>query len=99
MVVFGKVLNDPPRQGGDVAARHPLLGVRPAGRVTEIGVGQAKLLGPGAIIPAGRQAAMRDILSGHWSEPVELFPLLMIIVLMILVVENLLANKFYRSAT
>ena len=54
------------------------------------------LFGPDAVIAAGRKTNIRDILKGHWSEPVELFPLLMVILLLILAVENLLANKFYR---
>ena len=33
---------------------------------------------------------------GQFRQPVELFPWLMILVLLVLAVENLLANKFYR---
>jgi hypothetical protein len=54
------------------------------------------LFGPGAVIPVDRKTNIRELFKGHWNEPVELFPLLMVIVLMILAVENLLANKFYR---
>jgi hypothetical protein len=54
------------------------------------------LFGPGAIAPVARRGNLREALQGHWSQPVELFPLLMIALLVILAVENLLANKFYR---
>jgi len=55
------------------------------------------LFGPDAVIPVDRQANIREVLKGHWNEPVELFPLLMVALLLILALENLLANKFYRS--
>ncbi len=54
------------------------------------------LFGPDAVIPFDRKADFGELLKGHWSEPVELFPLLMIALLVILAMENLLANKFYR---
>jgi len=54
------------------------------------------LFGPGAVVPVERRGSLRDALQGHWSQPVELFPLLMIALLLVLAVENLLANKFYR---
>jgi hypothetical protein len=36
------------------------------------------------------------MLAGHWNEPLELFPYLMVLLLFVLALENLLANKFYR---
>jgi hypothetical protein len=42
--------------------------------------------------------SLREALQGHWSQPVELFPWLMILLLLVLAVENLLANRFYRQA-
>jgi hypothetical protein len=54
------------------------------------------LFGPGAVAPVDRRGNLRDALQGHWSQPVELFPVLMIVLLLVLAVENLLANKFYR---
>ena len=56
------------------------------------------LFGPAAVIPVDRKANIRDILKDHWSEPLELFPLLMVLLLVFLAVENLLSNKFYRRA-
>jgi hypothetical protein len=54
------------------------------------------LFGPGAVLAVDRSLSLRDALQGHWGQPVELFPWLMILVLLALAVENLLANKFYR---
>jgi hypothetical protein len=54
------------------------------------------LFGPGAVVPVERRGSLREALQGHWSQPVELFPALMIALLLALAVENLLANKFYR---
>ena len=46
-----------------------------------------------------RKAGIHEALSGHWSEPMELFPWLMVALLLLLAVENLLANKFYKRDT
>jgi hypothetical protein len=54
------------------------------------------LFGPAAVVPVERRGSLREALQGHWSQPVELFPLLMIVLLLVLAVENLLANKFYK---
>ena len=55
-----------------------------------------ELLGKGAVLPVGQCANFREVLQSHWSQPVELFPWLMILLLLALAIENLLANKFYR---
>ena len=54
------------------------------------------LLGNGTIVTAERGANLRELLKGQWSEPLELFPYLMALLLFVLALENLLANKFYR---
>ena len=54
------------------------------------------LMGLDGSSPFDRRANIRDALQGHWSQPVELFPFLMILLLLVLAVENLLSNKFYR---
>jgi hypothetical protein len=54
------------------------------------------LMGLDAVVPIDRRANIRDALQGHWSQPIELFPFLMILLLLVLAVENLLSNKFYR---
>jgi hypothetical protein len=56
------------------------------------------LLGKDAVLPAGHNINFREALHGHWSQPVELLPYLMMALLLVLAVENLLANKFYRRA-
>jgi hypothetical protein len=55
------------------------------------------LFGAGAVLPVGHGTSLREAMQGHWSQPVELFPWIMIIILLALAVENLLANKFYRG--
>src|SRR5262249_42539271 len=55
------------------------------------------LFGTGSILTLGFETSFRDALQGHWSQPVELFPWLMIVLLLALAVENLLANKFYKQ--
>jgi hypothetical protein len=54
------------------------------------------LLGPGSVLTLDRRDNLSTALQGHWLQPVELLPWLMIFVLLLLTVENLLANKFYR---
>jgi hypothetical protein len=55
-----------------------------------------ELLGPGAVLAVGHGTSLHEALRGHWKQPLELFPWLMILVLLALAVENLLANRFYR---
>jgi hypothetical protein len=54
------------------------------------------LLGPNTVLAVGHATSLRTALQGHWRQPVELFPWLMIALLLALALENLLANKFYR---
>ena len=56
------------------------------------------VFGDGAIVPADRRADLRQLLAGHWHEPIELFPYFMIGILLLLALENLLANRFYRRS-
>jgi len=53
-------------------------------------------LGPKAVLPVGHGINFREALQGHWSQPVELLPYLMIALLLALALENLLANRFYK---
>jgi hypothetical protein len=55
-----------------------------------------ELFGPEALTPADKKRDLADILSGRFTQPIELFPFLMILLLLVLAGENLLANKFYR---
>jgi hypothetical protein len=73
----------------NVAPGESQLGRVPADQIEE-------LLGAGCILTVGQSSSLHDALQGHWNQPVELFPWLMILILVLLAVENLLANKFYR---
>ena len=53
------------------------------------------VLGSGAVVPQDRKTALPDTL--NWDEPIDLFPWLMLVLLFLLALENLLANKFYRQ--
>jgi hypothetical protein len=54
------------------------------------------LLGEGSLMSADQKTDLSDALQNHWSQPLELLPTLMILLLLVLALENLLANKFYR---
>src|SRR5262249_23920998 len=65
--------------------------------LTRVGAAEIEmLLGNDSLVPIDRKADLRDALEGHWSHPIELFPFLMVLLLFVLAVENLLANKFYK---
>lgn len=53
-------------------------------------------LGSGSLVAVDRRTTLFETLGAHWDEPVELFPWLLIALLLFLAIENLLANKFYR---
>jgi Aerotolerance regulator N-terminal len=55
------------------------------------------MFGTGAVVPVDRRTPIRDALQGHWNQPIELFPFLMVLLLLVLALENLLANKFYKK--
>lgn len=54
------------------------------------------LFGEGALLPLDHKASLRDALQKRWNQPVELLPWLMMALLVLLAVENMLANKFYK---
>jgi hypothetical protein len=55
-----------------------------------------KLLGPGSVVPVKQGSNLIQSLQGHWRQPLELFPYLMILLLLALAFENLLSNQFYK---
>jgi hypothetical protein len=56
-----------------------------------------ELTGPDRVFPVGRDAKLGDILVGRVIDyPVDLFPWLLILVLLLLAAEGLVANRFYR---
>jgi hypothetical protein len=56
-----------------------------------------ELFGPDSVAQVGQSKRLKDALEGQFRQPVELFPWLMILLLLALAVENLLANKFYKQ--
>jgi hypothetical protein len=55
------------------------------------------VLGKDSVLQVGRTVNLRNALQGLEAPPVELLPWLMMVVLLVLMVESLLANKFYRN--
>jgi hypothetical protein len=56
------------------------------------------VLGNETLLQVGRTISMKDALAGMQPPPLELLPWLMMAVLVVLTVEGLLANRFYRRA-
>jgi hypothetical protein len=56
------------------------------------------VLGKETLLQVGRTTSMKDALTGMQPPPLELLPWLMMAVLVVLTVESLLANRFYRRA-
>jgi hypothetical protein len=54
------------------------------------------VLGKETLLQVGRTISLKDAMAGMRSPPVELLPWLMMAVLIALMVESLLANRFYR---
>ena len=56
------------------------------------------LTGKDSVVPVGRDLRLADVLDKTpvGRQPLDLFPWLLIAVLMLLVVEGLVANRFYR---
>src|SRR5262249_28809953 len=58
--------------------------------------GVEALFAQGAGVPVSAETKLPQALQGHWSPPVEPRPLLLVLLLLVLALETLLANKFYR---
>src|SRR5262249_3221191 len=56
------------------------------------------LFGDGAIAAGSRGENLESLLKGHRQEKVELYPYFMIGILLLLPLENLPANRFYRRS-
>jgi hypothetical protein len=54
------------------------------------------VLGPRSVLQVGRSVSLQDALQAMRPPPVELLPYLMMALLLLLTVESVLANKFYR---
>ncbi len=57
----------------------------------------AGVFGPDSIIAPGQAISMKDKLDQRYRQPLELFPWLMLILLVVFAVENYFANRFYRQ--
>lgn len=67
------------------------------GDLTRVPAGAVEaVFGNGAVVTTERGVDLRELLKSQWNEPLELFPYLMVLLLFVLALENLLANKFYR---
>ena len=55
-----------------------------------------ELTGKNSVVPVDRNRGLREIMAIIIGSPVDLFPWLLIAVLMLLVLEGLIANRFYR---
>jgi hypothetical protein len=55
------------------------------------------LFGPGSVMRMTPKANLRDALQSRWSQPLELLPWLLVIMVLALAAENFLANRFYRQ--
>jgi hypothetical protein len=55
------------------------------------------LFGPGRVAVMGRDTKLTDVPATGFDEPVELFPWLLIAVLVLFACEGLFANRFYKS--
>jgi hypothetical protein len=88
-----------PAEGGETVLHRFSLNI--AGEESDLArVGFAALeaaLGKGAIVAQDRHTSIVDSLSTHWDEPIELFPWLLIALLILLFLETWLANRFYRT--
>ncbi len=56
------------------------------------------VLGKDTVIEVGRTVRLHDVLTKLLPPPVELLPYLMILLLLVLALESLLANRFYRKS-
>ena len=55
------------------------------------------LTGKNSVVPVDRNLSLWDALSRTFNQPIDLFPWLLIAVLLLLALEGLIANRFYRK--
>ncbi len=56
-----------------------------------------ELTGPGTVVAAEKNVTLRELLTVAGGQPLDLFPWLLIAVLLLLAFEGLVANRFYRK--
>jgi hypothetical protein len=54
------------------------------------------LFGRSAVVPVSQRGRLSEALQGHWDQPLDLLPWLLLLLLVLLALEPLLANLFYR---
>jgi hypothetical protein len=52
--------------------------------------------GPNSVIPVEKTVSFRDLIESKFNQPVDLFPWLVILVLILIALEGVIANRFYR---
>src|SRR5262249_2732920 len=67
------------------------------GRLGRVDADIERTLGAGRVVRVGRVGRLRDLMQDRLRPPEELLPWLMLLVLAGIVVESLLANRFYRN--
>lgn len=55
------------------------------------------LFGPDAVLPVGKTANLKSLITTRGGQPVPLFPWLLLLVLVLFALEGLFANRFYRA--
>jgi hypothetical protein len=58
--------------------------------------GVEDLTGKGTVVPLDKNVSLRDVIPVILDQPVDLFPWLLILVLLLLAAEGVVANRFYR---
>jgi hypothetical protein len=48
------------------------------------------------VIPVEKTVSFRDLIESKFNQPVDLFPWLVILVLILIALEGVIANRFYR---
>jgi hypothetical protein len=92
-----KVFAAPPGEEAKVIAWFSVNVPAEESQLTEVKAESIEaLLGKDALVSVDYKTSLTDALQKHLNQPVELLPWLMILVLLVLALENLLANKFYR---
>ena len=82
---------------GKFVARFSLNLPAEESNLSRIQIGDLEIvLGKGSVVEKQEAISLHDIMQGQWSEPIEMFPSLMVLILLVLALENLLGNRFYK---
>jgi hypothetical protein len=56
-----------------------------------------ELLGKGSVVPLGKDADLTDRIRQNYRPPLELMPWLLLLLPLVMAMESLTANKFYKK--